>query len=388
MFRIIVGVKYCFRYNARQRARAGGDEDTVDLHTIPRPRRRREKKLMTVDEVNERFPTVKYKTWRAGREAMGLSPEGGITQPLDSSGSIRSFSHQGNPGPATLASVETKSTPSQESSPIEDTKELGHVTNVEEAPNSTVCPSNILPVGRSQSSFETKRLSEMSDDERAKSPHHDDDEDDDRPHTAVPEELLNSVGDSCAICLDIIEDDDDVRGLTCGHAFHSGCLDPWLTNRRACCPLCKADYYIPKPKPEAEQAVDGGETTGPPAPMPPQIAHMTPFHRRILFSRRVIVVSLDGTNNGSNQGERRQEARTQTQTQTQTYAIPPPAPDAELRQGWRRILLHGWRERRGNAGQEPTPSSLEAGTVGGAGTQPTTVALTVPNPPEGVDTRH
>jgi len=94
-------------------------------------------------------------------------------------------------------------------------------------------------------------------------------------------------------------------------------------------------------------------------------------------------VSLDAsTNSGNNnQGERIQGARAQTR------AVTPPASDAESRQGWRRIILHGWRERRGNAGQEPTPSTLEAGTVGGAGTQPTTVVHTVPNPSENVDTR-
>jgi len=56
-----------------------------------------------------------------------------------------------------------------------------------------------------------------------------------------------------------LEEDDDIRGLTCGHAFHAGCLDPWLTSRRACCPLCKADYYVQKPRPEAE-VVDADRT--------------------------------------------------------------------------------------------------------------------------------
>jgi hypothetical protein len=53
-----------------------------------------------------------------------------------------------------------------------------------------------------------------------------------------------------------LEDDDDVRGLTCGHAFHAVCLDPWLTSRRACCPLCKADYYTPKPRPQVPEPGD------------------------------------------------------------------------------------------------------------------------------------
>jgi hypothetical protein len=82
------------------------------------------------------------------------------------------------------------------------------------------------------------------------------DDDDDHIHTAVPPELLTNPGDTCAICLDTLEDDDEIRGLTCGHAFHAGCLDPWLTSRRACCPLCKADYYVPKPRPEGDATAD------------------------------------------------------------------------------------------------------------------------------------
>ena len=68
----------------------------------------------------------------------------------------------------------------------------------------------------------------------------------------LPPERLAVPGDSCAICVDTLKDSDDVRGLTCGHAFHAMCVDPWLTSRRACCPLCKADYGTPKARPKQE----------------------------------------------------------------------------------------------------------------------------------------
>src|SRR5579871_3500417 len=85
IFRIIVGVKYCFRYSQRNR-RGQPVEEEVDLTTLhpfvglthPVQRRRREKKLLKIDDVNDRFPVMTYKAWRAQRERQGLSAEGGI----------------------------------------------------------------------------------------------------------------------------------------------------------------------------------------------------------------------------------------------------------------------------------------------------------------------
>src|ERR1700736_1051413 len=91
--RIIVGVKYCFRYSQRNRRGQQFDEevDLASLHPFvglhhPVQRRRREKKLLKLDQVNERFPVMTYKAWRAQRERAGLSAEGGIaTQSADGS---------------------------------------------------------------------------------------------------------------------------------------------------------------------------------------------------------------------------------------------------------------------------------------------------------------
>lgn len=54
--------------------------------------------------------------------------------------------------------------------------------------------------------------------------------------------------DMCAICIDKLEDNDQVRLLGCGHIFHAECIDPWLLTRQACCPMCKLSFYAPKPE--------------------------------------------------------------------------------------------------------------------------------------------
>ena len=36
-----------------------------------------------------------------------------------------------------------------------------------------------------------------------------------------------------------------IRNLSCHHVFHDECIVPWLTTRRACCPLCQHDFTAP-----------------------------------------------------------------------------------------------------------------------------------------------
>jgi hypothetical protein len=97
-----------------------------------------------------------------------------------------------------------------------------------------------------------------------------------------------------------------VRGLTCGHAFHASCVDPWLTGRRACCPLCKADYYVPKPRPEGEapeQSSISRRTTGLRSPTSPPATwtggRTNPFAR----SRVVFIGSMSQTGDQPNNAQ-------------------------------------------------------------------------------------
>ncbi|OTB05635.1 hypothetical protein M426DRAFT_72721 [Hypoxylon sp. CI-4A] len=243
---IIVGVKYCFRYNARNRQLRGLDEngEPINLENMPaRPhRRRREKKLMTMDEVNEKFPMMKYKAWVSARAREGLPTAGGVSAPPSRANSVRSVE-------GTIPEM-----PSKEQDHVEDHNDTSSVPkptqqenshpspeDQDNTPDAKVATENALTQSQTAESINLKDLDHR----------HSVDEDDDDEHidAALPPELIGTQGDTCAICIDTLEDDDDIRGLTCGHAFHAVCIDPWLTNRRASCPLCKADYYTPKPRP-------------------------------------------------------------------------------------------------------------------------------------------
>ena len=50
--------------------------------------------------------------------------------------------------------------------------------------------------------------------------------------------IASGAQDECPICMD------DVKNAvitTCGHVFCRGCVENWLINESAKCPLCRAD---------------------------------------------------------------------------------------------------------------------------------------------------
>lgn len=259
LIRIIVGVKYCFRYNQRNRQQRNDENgEPIDMAAMPRThRRRREKKLMTMDEVNGRFPLIKYKAWVTARAEEGLSTAGGVATPSSRPGSIKNIDDVITPDQDAKISNEHQRpiTPN----PINTLSETRYSPTTAKS-----SPAIVEDQPQNTKEKETKAASDGAPLPPTQQQVHDDDDmdDDDQIQIAVPTEMLANPGDSCAICLDTLEDDDDVRGLSCGHAFHASCLDPWLTSRRACCPLCKADYYIPKPRPDGEVAVDAERLSG------------------------------------------------------------------------------------------------------------------------------
>lgn len=253
---------------------------------------------MTIDEVNEKFPMMKYKSWVASRAQEGLPTRGGISQPPSRAGSLRdadgiipvtkerdSTDDVPATGAASLTRQQTNDEPATEHAE-QAKKDATAKKDGEATVNNAATTSQTAPLARSES------------------PGTDDEPDeDDQIHDAIPPEALETSGDTCAICIDTLEDDDDVRGLTCGHAFHAVCLDPWLTSRRACCPLCKADYYTPKPRPQQADGTMGAPEIGPTVSIAQdsRTSRMNMPNRpgvAWLFSRR----GAGGNNGGANSG--------------------------------------------------------------------------------------
>ncbi|PFH56867.1 hypothetical protein XA68_15837 [Ophiocordyceps unilateralis] len=366
---IIVGVKYCFRYNARNRARmTNEDGEPINLETVQRPhRRRREKKLMSMDEVNEKFPMIKYKTWMAERAQQGLPTAGGVSVPASRSNSLCDAD-----GIATA--VAGKDLPSiqgrrpSDATAVSTAPVIISETEIKDAEKAAVESGSAGGVDSAQVPGPQRISSE--------------DEDDDHINAALPPECLGAPGDTCAICIDVLEDDDDVRGLACGHAFHAVCVDPWLTSRRACCPLCKADYYTPKPRPNPEveptfanpAGADAGNNSPPTTPFqrvraavfryrnPDRTGPTQPPHPPARRTQTHSPVRSGTRSRGQQMGS--------TTSHTSSQQTPPPAAPAHLAQtgmfsSLRQKLSFGRRQRPPADPSPPadmSPSQLEAGT--------------------------
>ncbi|KAI9727986.1 MAG: hypothetical protein M1828_005391 [Chrysothrix sp. TS-e1954] len=403
---IIIGVKYCFRYN--QRARAGllnaQTGEPIGMGDMPRNRRRREKKLMSMDEVNERFPLTKYKMWRASREQEGLPAAGGVTATHSRAASIKEHnleristendeSLQGidmkesaelheRPKEVAQTDAKTQNKDFADAATARQSHEVeGAGASAQQEPSKTVIDTGVPNEGEAANASNSTPVTV---DEKVAG-----DDEEDPISAAVPTDLLNHPGDACAICIETLEDDDEVRGLTCGHAFHAGCVDPWLTSRRACCPLCKTDYYVPKPRPEGEVGAD--RQVDPSGVSQPEAAHVPGGQARSGGTRLVVagsaftvthhdrfgfpILTLDRPRRptqrrGRSQSQMRRVARGEASPSTDE-----PTPQAQPNRAttWIRSLPNNLRRprmpvfgsRRNETEQTPqqptTPSQLEAG---------------------------
>jgi Ring finger domain len=244
-----------------------------------------------------------YKAWRAQREQAGLSAEGGIA-PQSGANATAHLDNNSTPPETPIDSASYL--PPQSSSPLPDRTEPVD-TAIEPIPDPSSLPTSSTEIqsekGIVENSvepvYEINASSKLRPAIATSSKHRDSsfsaDADDEDDHSPIPNELLATSGDNCAICIEPLEDDDEVRGLTCGHCYHQTCLDPWLTQRRASCPLCKADYYVPKPPsdPTTTTTTENGNTTTTTTTPAVTTEHWAPIFFRP-FNRPIGSVSDEG----------------------------------------------------------------------------------------------
>ena len=217
-----------------------------------------------------------YKAWKARRERQGLSAEGGIATsndtnvngsvPVTGSGEVEYLGESGveQMGETTqqpyVDVTRTTGESVSENHTSESTEAVAYTppeeitaTSPPHSPQDITSEKQPVSTAIIEDSYDDPSSDVIIPPSSSSKLHRDstvsmepDAEDDD---AGIPNELLATSGDNCAICIELLEDEDEVRGLTCGHCYHQACLDPWLTQRRASCPLCKADYYIPKQPP-------------------------------------------------------------------------------------------------------------------------------------------
>lgn len=211
---VVLGVRYCCRQRRRRQELGGegatsaspgsleqgrSDEWTFYLNPLfatgrtgyYRNPHRFDRRLLTNDDLNARFPVTKYKEWILERERAGLSADGGISSDV-----------------ALHAAA--------------------HVHDEKEAPKDE--PEQVPDEGGAE-----EKPSKASDEEKSKACEYE--------LTSAPDWDENA-GDLCSVCLDTLEPENDVRVLTCDHVFHDECIRRWLTTRKGSCPLCKRDYCL------------------------------------------------------------------------------------------------------------------------------------------------
>ncbi|KAG4306145.1 hypothetical protein PORY_000133 [Pneumocystis oryctolagi] len=238
---VIIGIKYCYRYSNMNRP------ETIEIERVMPQNQACQKKLMTQGEADQQFPSILYKVWQSQHKHQKQCFHKTETDELkekifsnnesvsDSVNVSNMFDKHKSLQESYNYNLSCSDNPLQKDINARSSDScINFSSNVSEKP---VCdPPHVenSNIGRCISDKEQNEQDECVSESKHKKV------------SSTDSPCDSSYDDTCAICLDNFEDEDEVRVLTCGHVYHSSCIVPWFTTRRAICPLCKHDFYIPK----------------------------------------------------------------------------------------------------------------------------------------------
>lgn len=182
------------------------------------------RRKLTQEEVDEKFPVQSYSGWLASDAASSV-----FVDAVDRENqSLDAIIVQGAPG-ARIVDARSRSTLGLTVGSTQDEKRLRASQTAENAEGEIVESKEPVEASLESTGEATpENVPETSPDTASTlSDHH---------------HPLHFTSGDCTICLEPFQEDDQVRGLSCGHVFHEECIDPWLTNRRGCCPTCKHEF--------------------------------------------------------------------------------------------------------------------------------------------------
>ncbi|CCG24575.1 hypothetical protein CORT_0F03510 [Candida orthopsilosis Co 90-125] len=210
-------------------------------HNRRRRRRRRFSKMkkLTADEVEKLFPQKTYYDWlNGGKERDVEKRDGMLKEESDEQGVVEVVKGTDDSGSVNTLYTAREQVGMDLGNDIELKRMDEAVTRVET--DNDITDEDPKVGGSTASQIEAI---ESTSEKRAE--------------TETETHGLHFDSGSCAICLEMLEDEDVVRGLICGHVFHAICLDPWLTKRRACCPMCKRDYLFKRDYQQDNETTEG-----------------------------------------------------------------------------------------------------------------------------------
>lgn len=266
---IILGIRYCCRRNRLAEGTFDDEADHDQFYSniathrgiylamtgidesgrVRERRRKKQKTLMRIEELDERFPVQKYKQWIAAEgdcfgggisvEAAQVAAQKRDEATVEGTNSDQAGKDATRTTAATVDSAKLsmeKQIPSvtvqsdfgsvdtsgNDMKPISSSGNINSLQVADQNPNNTKTPRHSVDI--------TQQMIDL-------------DVHEDAAYGLEIANDTNADGDVCAICLENLQPEDDIRALSCKHVFHDECIRLWFTSRKASCPLCKHDYY-------------------------------------------------------------------------------------------------------------------------------------------------